>query len=622
MIIERIDSPNDLKSLNIEELKILAKEIREYIIQTVSNTGGHLAPSLGTVELTLALHYVFDAPMDKIIFDVGHQAYTHKIITGRREAFKNLRKYKGLSGFTNRKESEYDPFGAGHVGTAISSALGFAVSRDLKGGNNKVIAVVGDGGLTAGMSYEGLNNAGFLNRDFIVVLNDNEMSIDKNIGGIAKYLARITASSEYYSVKSGIWNFVDNVTNHNEKVIKFMKRVKESVKRLFIETPTIFFEEFGFHYMGPYNGHKLEELIEVFKFIKNLKEPVFVHVITEKGKGYKKAEENPTRFHGLGPFNIESGKVDKPENSRPKYTSVFADKMVDIGKKYEDVVAITAAMPQGTGLVKFREHFGERFYDVGIAEQHAVTFAGGLAAGGMHPFVAIYSTFLQRAYDSIIHDVALQNLPVVFCIDRAGVVGADGPTHHGTFDIAYLRAVPNMVLMAPKDAEEFKEMLEFAAKYREGPIAIRYPRDTIPRSFGKNDVIEKGKAEWIKRDKNDTVVLAFGTGNVIARELDEKKKVKFDMVNLRFAKPVDKELIGNIAREYKNMIVIEEGNIMGGVGEGILRDLFESGFRGKFAIMGFDDIFITFGDRKILLNISGFSSDKLLNVVNKLRGSK
>ncbi|NIA23124.1 MAG: 1-deoxy-D-xylulose-5-phosphate synthase, partial [Proteobacteria bacterium] len=341
------------------------------------------------------LHYVFDAPEDKIIFDVGHQSYTHKIITGRREAFKNLRKYKGLSGFTNRNESDYDPFGAGHVGTAISSALGFAISRDLKGEKNKVIAVVGDGGLTAGISYEGLNNAGFLNRDFVVVLNDNEMSIDKNIGGIAKYLARITASSEYYSVKSGIWNFVDKITNHNEKVIKFMKRAKESAKRLFVEAHTIFFEEFGFHYMGPYNGHKLGELIEVFKFVKNLNEPVFVHVITEKGKGYKKAEEDPTRFHGLGPFNIESGKVDKPENSRPKYTSIFSDKMVDIGEKHTDVIAITAAMPQGTGLVKFRERFADRFFDVGIAEQHAVTFAGGLAAGGMHPFVAIYSTFLE-----------------------------------------------------------------------------------------------------------------------------------------------------------------------------------------------------------------------------------
>ncbi len=622
MIIEKINSPKDLKSLSIEELKILAGEIRSYIIEVVSGTGGHLAPSLGTVELTLALHYVFDTPDDKIIFDVGHQAYTHKIITGRREAFKNLRKYKGLSGFTNRNESEYDPFGAGHVGTAVSSALGFAVSRDIKGEKRKVIAIVGDGGLTAGISYEGLNNAGFLNRDFIVVLNDNKMSIDKNIGGIARYLARITASKEYYSFKSGIWNFVDKVTNHNEKVIKFIKRAKESVKNLFIESHTIFFEEFGFHYMGPYNGHNLEELIDVFRLVKNLKVPVFIHVITEKGKGYKKAEENPTLFHGLGPFNIESGKMDKPENSRPKYTAVFAEKMLDIGNKHDDVIAITAAMPQGTGLVKFREQFPDRFFDVGIAEQHAVTFAGGLAADGMHPFVAIYSTFLQRAFDSVIHDIALQNLPVVFCIDRAGVVGEDGPTHHGTFDIAYLRIIPNIALLAPKDAKEFEDMLDFAANYYEGPIAIRYPRDVIPEPYDTENKISLGKAEWIINEKNDTVVLALGSGNMIARELRNKNSVKFDMVNLRFAKPLDKKLITDIAKKYKNVIVIEEGNVMGGIGEEILKILYDGGFIGHFAIMGFDDVFITYGSRKILLNISGFSTDKLLKTIDELRGNK
>jgi 1-deoxy-D-xylulose-5-phosphate synthase len=621
MILNRVNYPEDLRKLNIKELDLLTNDIRKYIIDIVSKKGGHLAPSLGTVELTIALHYIFDSPKDKIVFDVGHQSYTHKIITGRKEMFRKLRQYKGLSGFTNRNESEYDPFGAGHVGTAISSALGLAVARDIAGEDNKVIAVVGDGGLTSGLSYEGLNNAGYMHKDIIVVLNDNKMSIDKNVGSIALYLARITTTPEYYTLKSSIWNLINRMTDRNERINRFMSRMRESLKTFFIPTETIFFEGMGFHYFGPYDGHNIRELIEVFKFVKRLNEPVFIHVITEKGKGYKNAENNPILFHGLGPFDIESGKANEPINGREKYTNVFSSKMVELGKKYGDIVAITAAMPQGTGLVEFREKFPDRFYDVGIAEQHAVTFAGGLAAGGMHPFVVIYSTFLQRSYDSIVHDIALQNLPVVFCIDRAGIVGEDGPTHHGVFDIAYLRTIPNIVIMAPKDKAEFESMLEFAASYYEHPIAIRYPREGIPKEFGIMKKIQIGKSEIVYTSKiNNTVILAVGTGNIIARDIINNEHIECDHINLRFVKPLDIKLIKSVAEYYKYVISIEEGSIKGGINEEIITLLNRYGFKGIFTAIGLADHFITFGKRETLLEKEGFTSKCISKVIKGMRG--
>ena len=471
-LLNKIDSPEDIKKLNFDALKELAEEIREYMIEVISKNGGHLAPNLGVVELTLALHKVFNCPKDKIIWDVGHQSYIHKIITGRREAFKTLRQYNGLSGFPKIQESEYDAFGTGHSSTSISAALGMAIARDLKGENNEVIAVIGDGSMTGGMAYEALNNAGDLQKKLIIVLNDNEMSIAKNVGAMSDYLYQLRTARTYNRIKKDLEGWLKQ-KNYGENIINIVRRVKGSVKYLLV--PGSVFEHLGFKYYGPVDGHNLEHLVEVMETAKQTPGPVIIHVITKKGKGYVPAEESPNKFHGTGPFDIKTGKKIANPNAPVSYTEVFGKTLVQIAKNNKKIVAITAAMPDGTGLNYFADAYPDRFFDVGIAEQHAVTAAAGMAAAGLRPVVAVYSTFLQRAYDSVLHDIAMQNLPVVLGLDRAGLVGDDGYTHHGVFDYAYLRLIPQMTIMAPKDENELRHMLATALDFN-GPIALRYPR--------------------------------------------------------------------------------------------------------------------------------------------------
>ncbi|HEX9934621.1 MAG TPA: 1-deoxy-D-xylulose-5-phosphate synthase, partial [bacterium] len=472
LLLDRIQSPADLKKLGNVELEILARELREFLIQTVSSTGGHLAPSLGAVELTLALHIVFDSPKDKIVWDVGHQAYTHKILTGRKKRFNTLRQYKGLSGFPKISESEHDAFGVGHASTAISAALGFATARDLLKEDHKVIAVVGDGALTGGLAFEGLNNAGDSKRDLIVVLNDNRMSISPNVGALSGHLTKIITAPLYNRIKDLLWAWTGKLAKGSVQIRSLIRHIEEGLKAMMV--PGLLFECLGFRYFGPLDGHNLPQLIHVFQEIKRLHGPVMIHLITKKGKGYKFAEEDAIKFHGLASFCAETGDV--TGKKRPTYTEIFGKTLVELAEKDGRIVGITAAMADGTGMIHFARRFPERFFDVGIAEGHAVTFAAALAHRGLRPVVAIYSTFLQRAFDQIIHDVALQNLPVIFAVDRAGLVGEDGPTHHGSFDLSYLRLIPNLVILSPKDENEMRNMLYTALRYGKGPVAVRYPR--------------------------------------------------------------------------------------------------------------------------------------------------
>ena len=616
-LLDTINSPADVKALTEEQLVQLAGEIRQLIIEVTSKNGGHLAPNLGVVELSLALHKVFSTPKDKIVYDVGHQAYIHKIVTGRRDMFHTLRQYGGLSGFPKRSESEHDAFGVGHSSTSISAALGMAVARDVKGEDYDVVAVIGDGSMTGGMAFEALNNAGDLRKRMIVVLNDNEMSISKNVGAMSEYLYQLRTGETYNRIKHDLEGWLGNV-DFGGDVLKVLRRIKGSVKNLML--PTCIFEELGFTYLGPIDGHDIHSLIEVLEAAKNLDEPVLIHVITKKGKGYAPAEESPNKFHGTGPFEVATGKKIANPNAPITYTEVFGNTVIELAKEDENIVAITAAMPDGTGLTPFSKEFPKRFFDVGIAEQHAVTAAAGMAAAGLNPVVAIYSTFMQRAYDSVMHDICMQNLHVSLCLDRAGLVGDDGFTHHGVFDYAYLRSMPNMTVMAPKDEDELRHMLKTAVGMN-GPVAVRYPRGSgvgVALSDSLN-TLPIGKAE-VLREGSDVSLWAIGTMVESAMKLAEKlaeQGINAGVVNMRFAKPIDKELLLAHAEKYKNIVTLEEGCLRGGVGSAVLEALNEARLLGTCKVLNFGipDEFILHGDKQRLFQDIGLDVETMAGKV-------
>ncbi len=578
-MLEKINSPEDLKKLNIEEKQKLAQEIREYILQVVSETGGHLASNLGVVELTLALHSVFNMPTDKIVWDVGHQAYVHKIITGRREEFKTLRKLNGLSGFPKINESEYDSFDTGHSSTSISAALGMARARDLKGEDNQVIAVIGDGALTGGMALEALNDAGCSKTKMIVILNDNEMSIAKNIGGLNMFLSKLRTKKLYTKSNVSAKKLISKIPVIGKPIVKIIQRIKRSIKQLII--PKMFFEDIGFTYLGPVNGHDIEQLQNIMKLSKQVEGPVLIHVLTKKGKGYKIAEENPDKFHATSPFDIETGKTKKEKKA--DYSKIFGEKLVDLAKKDKRIVTVTASMKDGTGLAKFAKEFPERFFDIGIAEQHAITMAAGMAKEGMIPFVPIYSSFYQRAYDQVIHDVAIQNLPVIMCVDRAGVVGADGETHQGTLDMSFFRLVPNLTIMAPKDFKELEDMMEFAVGLNK-PVVIRYPRggEDEKVKFEKHEEIKLGKAEVLKEGQ-DISIIAIGKRVSKAMQVAENYKnegIDAEVINARFLKPLDVDIIKKSIKKTKNVLILEDGTKINGLGTAIEELIVEEKLQG------------------------------------------
>lgn len=608
--LDKINSPADVKKLSVPQLEQLAKEIRQLLISVISHTGGHLAPNLGVVELTLALHKVFNTPEDKIIFDVGHQAYIHKIITGRREQFPTLRQYGGLSGFPKRSESEHDAFGTGHSSTSISAALGMACARDLQGEDYNVVAVIGDGSMTGGMAFEALNNAGMLHKNMIVVLNDNEMSISKNVGAMSEYLYQLRTGETYNKIKNDIEGWLKNM-EFGSDVLKAIRRLKGSVKYLMV--PTSIFEELGFTYLGPVDGHDLDGLLDVLQAAKKIDGPVMVHVLTKKGKGYKPAEESPNKFHGTGPFDIATGKKITNPNAPVSYTEVFGKTLTKLADIDDKIVGITAAMPDGTGLNIFAEAHKDHFFDVGIAEQHAVTAAAGMAAAGMKPVAAIYSTFMQRAYDSIMHDICMQKLHVTLCLDRAGLVGDDGYTHHGVFDYAYLRSIPNMTIMAPKDENELQHMLKTALDF-DGPVSVRYPRGSgvgVALDTQWQD-LPIGKAEVLRTGKD---VCFWAIGSMVqtaldAAELLETQGISAGVVNMRFAKPLDVELLREHAQSYGKIITLEEGVLAGGVGSAILEELNENKLLEQCEVrcFGISDEFVMHGDKKLLFRDLGLDT--------------
>jgi len=604
-ILSNINSPKDLKRLSRSDLPVLASEIRKLIVDVVSKNGGHLASSLGAVELAIAIHYVFDAPVDKIIWDVGHQAYAHKIITGRREKFHTLRKHEGICGFTRMCESQYDSFSTGHSSTSISAGLGIACAKYLKNETSKVIAVIGDGSMTAGLAYEGLNQAGYLHKDkdIIVILNDNDMSIAQNVGALSSFLSRKLSKKYLQDLRKEFGELLKSLPKIGDDVYKFAKRSEESFKAFL--TPGMLFEAFNFEYFGPINGHNMDHLIDILNNIKHMKEPALLHVTTKKGKGYPPAEKNPVYFHGVGSFEIKTGNSNGNKNDIPTYTEVFGETMTRLAGEDEKIIAVTAAMPEGTGLAKFHELFPERFFDVGIAEQHGVTFAAGLATEGFKPVVAIYSTFLQRAYDQILHDVCIESLHVVFAVDRGGIVGEDGATHNGLFDISYLRNLPNMVVMAPKDENELRRMLVTALSHN-GPIAFRYPRGTAvgvpleqdikPLTIGKGEILAKGK---------DILILAVGISVSEALKANEKliseHGIYPTVVNCRFVKPLDVELITSLAKEIPRIITVEENIRQGGFGSAVLECLNDEGVSGfKIERLGIPDLFVEHGPQNLL----------------------
>ena len=620
--LQNIKSPEDIKQMNTTELKTLAQEIRQELIQVVSQNGGHLAPNLGVVELTLALHMVFNTPDDKIVWDVGHQAYVHKLLTGRYEQFHTVRTHNGLSGFPKRTESVHDCFGAGHSSTSISAAVGLAKARDLKGENTNVIAVIGDGALTGGMPYEAMLNAGNSKSNLIVILNDNEMSIDPNVGGMAEYLSRARSNPSYTRSKEEVEDLLKKIPAIGDKMFKAADKLKDSLKYMFV--PGVLFEELGFKYYGPVNGHDLPALMTVLENVKNLNCPVLVHVVTRKGKGYEPAEKNPDLFHGVGAFDIATGQV-KNKSSIPTYTSVFGKTLAALGKEDSRIVGITAAMGKGTGINIFQQQFPERTIDVGIAEQHAVTMAAAMALDGYKPVVAIYSTFLQRAYDQVLHDVALQDAPVVFCLDRAGIVGDDGPTHHGLFDFSYLRHIPGMVCMAPKDENELQHMLYSALEYN-CPVSVRYPRgsglgvpmdDTLQHlPLGKAEVLQKGSR---------VTLLAVGSMVDAAQKAAEKLQAELGIVptviNARFVKPLDTETILAYAKDSDLLVTIEEHMLAGGFGSAVLEMLNQHGADTSHVLrMGIGDEYVPHGRTDLLKQLAGLDADGIVqNVKARLK---
>lgn len=593
MILDRIKKPNDVKALNISECEMLAEEIRQFLVDSLSETGGHLASNLGVVELTIALHRVLEFPQDKLIWDVGHQAYTHKILTGRKEQFDTLRKTGGLSGFPKRKESDCDAFDTGHSSTSISAGLGMVRARDLKGENHTVISVIGDGALTGGMAYEALNNAASLKKNFIVVLNDNEMSITKNVGGMSSYLGNIRTAAAYTELKLGVTNVLKKIPKVGEGMVDALHKTKDSLKQFVI--PGMLFENMGMTYLGPVDGHNLVQLTKILNEAKRKPGPVLVHVLTEKGRGYEPAVRHPARFHGAAPFEIETGLP--KSNGKANYTDIFSTVMRKFGDREPDVVAVSAAMVPGTGLKRFGNMFPDRLFDVGIAEEHAVTFAAGLALGGLRPVVAIYSSFLQRAVDQILHDVCMQKLPVVFAVDRAGLVGSDGETHHGCFDLSYLSMMPNMTLMAPKNKWELSDMMKFAIK-QNGPVAIRYPRgEAYDGLEDKREPIEMGKSELLYQG-SEIALLAVGSMVKVAQEVYNNlraKGQKVTLVNMRFVKPLDTQRLDELAKDHELFVTLEENVKNGGFGEKVLDYFGEQTEGPKVRIVAIEDQFVPHG---------------------------
>ncbi len=600
MLLDNIRQVNDIKKMSEEELEPLAEEIREFLIEKISVTGGHLGSNLGAVELTMALHLALNLPEDKIIWDVGHQSYTHKLLTGRRSGFETLRKYGGMSGFPKRRESDCDAFDTGHSSTSISAGLGLVKARDLNGEKHLVVSVIGDGSLTGGMAYEALNNAARLESNFIIVLNDNNMSISENVGGVSKYLNNVRTADSYLDLRDGVYNTLKDMPKYGNQMVKFIRRAKNSVKQLVI--PGMFFEDMGITYLGPVDGHNIGQMVRVFNEAKRVKKAVLVHVLTQKGKGYLPAERHPARFHGAEPFDVETGLPTHPR-AKANYTDIFSTVMTKLGQRDEKVVAITAAMPDGTGLKRFRNMYPERFFDVGIAEEHGVTFAAGLAAGGLKPIVAIYSSFLQRAYDQILHDVCIQNLPVVFAIDRAGLVGSDGETHQGIFDLSYLSSIPNMHIMAPKNKWELSDMMKFAVGFG-APIAIRYPRGEAYDGLKEyRQPIVYGKSEWIYKEA-DICLLAVGsmvkTACQVREQLKEKGYSSCSLINARFVKPLDEDTIESAFETHKLFVAMEENVASGGYGERV-RELLDRKKSGKaFLSIAIPDEYVEHGNVELL----------------------
>ena len=566
MVLEKIQKENDIKKLTPEELELLKDEIRQFLIESISVTGGHLASNLGVVELTMALHLCFDLPKDKIVWDVGHQAYTHKILTGRKDEFKNLRQEGGLSGFPKRSESPCDAYDAGHSSNSISAGLGYVHARDILGQKHHVVSVIGDGALTGGMAYEALNNAAELKTNFIIIINDNNMSISRNVGGMSTYLSALRTAEAYTGMKMGVTKALKKVPKVGTALVDTMRKTKSSVKQLFI--PGMLFENMGLTYLGPVDGHNMRQMMKLFNEAKRVEGPVVVHVLTKKGRGYEPASAHPDRFHGTGPFDIKTGRV-LQKKTVPGYTDVFSKALVSLGEKNKKLTAITAAMPDGTGLVEFSRRFPDRFFDVGIAEEHAVSFAAGLALGGLVPVVAIYSSFLQRAVDQILHDVCMQKLHVIFAVDRAGLVGADGETHQGCFDLSYLSMMPNMTVLAPKNDRELEEMLAFAVSF-DGPIAIRYPRGSAHQGLREYQApVEYGRSEIIRKGKK---IAVLGVGSMIPSCMEICKGLKDDgydptFVNARFVKPLDVDLLDELAKDHSLFVTVEENVKSGGYGE-------------------------------------------------------
>ncbi len=624
-MLDSIESPDQISGLTPEELRQLSDELRDEIITEVSKIGGHLGASLGVIELTVALHHCFDSPKDKLVWDVGHQAYGHKLLTGRRHQLPTIRQHGGIAGFPKRSESDHDTFGVGHASTAISAALGYAVARDLRKERHHVVAVVGDGALTGGIAYEGMNNAGHVDTELIVILNDNDMSISPNVGAISRYLTQITTGHLYNKLEGEVWELLGKLPK-GDQARSLAHRVKEGLKSAMV--PGQLFEALGFRYFGPIDGHDLNLLVDTLNDVKHLKGPTLIHCITEKGKGYSFAEADPLRYHGVSKFDRTEGMISKPSSGPPSYTAVFGSTMQRLARDDKRVVAITAAMPDGTGLVPFSQEFEDRFFDVGIAEQHAITFAGGLACRGLKPVAAIYSTFLQRAYDQVIHDIALQKLNVVFAMDRGGLVGADGPTHHGAFDMAYLRAVPNMVIMAPKDENELQHMMYTSVQYDDGPVALRYPRgnglgvdmdeEFVALPIGRGEILHEG---------NQVLMLAVGSGVELARRTAAmlvEHGLDPTVVNARFIKPLDETLILEQSARHDLVCTFEEGTVSGGFGSAVL-ELLHAKLHSVPAcrIFGIPDEFVEHGTPEQLYEDVGFTPEVISeSILAALRGSE
>ena len=616
MLLDEIKGPNDIKKIEKEDYGILAEEIREFLIDRISECGGHLASNLGVVELTMALHLSLDLPDDKILWDVGHQAYTHKILTGRKDEFNKLRKYGGISGFPKRRESDCDPFGTGHSSTSISAALGIASGFKIKHIDNTVAAVIGDGAFTGGMAYEALNNAAQLKRNFIIVLNDNNMSISENVGGFSAYLSQLRTADVYTELKSGVKNTLNKIPVLGEKIVHHVDKTKNSLKQLMV--PGMLFENMGITYLGPIDGHNVSQMVKVFGEAKKLDHAVLVHVVTQKGKGYSYAEKRPSRYHGIEPFDRTTGEL-VTEKQKPGYTDVFSKNICTLAKENKQIVAITAAMADGTGLKKFSRYFPERFFDVGIAEEHAVTFGAGLAAAGMKPYIAVYSSFLQRSYDQILHDVCIQDLPVVFVIDRAGLVGGDGETHQGIFDLSYLNSIPNMSIFAPKNKYELADILKYSVHY-DGPLAIRYPRGEAYDGLKEfRQPIVYGKSEIIYKEK-DIALLAAGSMVKVAEEVRKQLKEKgyrVSLVNARFVKPLDEACIEELCQTHSLIVTLEENVLNGGFGEIVTRFINGLDYQGKILNIGVPNFYLEHGAVELLRKECGLDAESIVKKVSR-----